>query len=70
MTHLYEKLTGNHWNDHGVSKYCSFSIYQKERERWEPILINQILYEEEQGNKSTQDKSKKVEENPATFTWA
>ena len=67
MTHLYEKLTGNHWNDHGVSKYCSFSIYQKEKERWEPVLINQILYEEQ--GESTQDKSKKVED-PATFTWA
>lgn len=30
VTHLYEKLTGNDWNVHGESKYCCFSIYQKE----------------------------------------
>lgn len=29
VTHLYENLTGNHWDVHGESKYCCFSIYQK-----------------------------------------
>jgi broad specificity phosphatase PhoE len=30
VTHLYESLTGNHWDVHGESKYCCFSIYQKD----------------------------------------
>jgi broad specificity phosphatase PhoE len=30
VTHLYESVTGNRWDVHGQSKYCCFSIYQKE----------------------------------------
>ena len=30
VTHLYESLTGNHWDTHGEPKYCSYSIYQQD----------------------------------------
>jgi broad specificity phosphatase PhoE len=63
VTHLYEELTGNHWNDHGVSKYCSFSIYQKSKENWEPIIINQVLYENNPGPDDSKDK-------PTAFVWS
>mmetsp|Transcript_50051 Transcript_50051/g.121266 ORF Transcript_50051/g.121266 Transcript_50051/m.121266 type:complete len:759 (+) Transcript_50051:57-2333(+) len=30
VTHLYESLTGNHWDTHGEPKYCCYSIYQQD----------------------------------------
>mmetsp|Transcript_7447 Transcript_7447/g.10841 ORF Transcript_7447/g.10841 Transcript_7447/m.10841 type:complete len:281 (-) Transcript_7447:137-979(-) len=48
VTHLYESLTGNKWNVHGVAKYCCYSIYQqKEGEQaWTPIVVNRIQWED------------------------
>jgi hypothetical protein len=71
VTHLYESLTGTHWNVHGVAKYCCYSIYQQhvvageeeKGEMWTPLVVNQVLGEEEKH---------KDEETPpnTTFTWA
>jgi broad specificity phosphatase PhoE len=43
VTHLYERLTGNHWSQHGESSYACYSIYvQDEGEtEWRPLLVNQ-----------------------------
>lgn len=59
VTHLYESLTGNEWTKHGVSKYCSYSIYQqKEGETsWTPIVVNQTQWE---NSKENEDSSKFV----------
>jgi len=66
VTHLYESLTGNHWNAHGISKYCCYSIYQKEKksnndeeddgdnkQRWTPLVVNQTLWGKNTENGAT-----------------
>lgn len=65
MTHLYESLTGNNWNLHGVSKYCCYSIYQQEEgdDKWKPLVVNQVLGEEAEPTKEDADPQKE-------FTWA
>lgn len=57
VTHLYESLTGNRWDEHGVAKYCSFSIYQNNQEelsaddvesinKWTPLVVNRVLWQD------------------------
>merc|ERR1712183_796084 len=64
VTHLYETLTGNRWNTHGISKYCCYSIYQKRRESnnnkdgenknvWMPLVVNQTSWEKSIKNDTT-----------------
>jgi len=59
VTHLYESLTGNEWTKHGVSKYCSYSIYQQKegKTNWAPIVVNQTQWE---NSKEKEDSSKFV----------
>lgn len=65
VTHLYESLTGNNWNLHGVSKYCCYSIYQQGEgdDKWKPLVVNQVLSEEAEPTKEDADPQKE-------FTWA
>lgn len=65
VTHLYESLTGNHWNKHGDSKYCCYSIYQQEErnDTWTPVVVNQVLGEEAEPSKDAANSEKE-------FTWA
>ncbi|CAB9514686.1 PGAM [Seminavis robusta] len=49
VTHLYEKLSGKHWNVHGESKYCCYSIYEcdspeKMSEVWKTVVVNESKY--------------------------
>jgi broad specificity phosphatase PhoE len=62
VTHLFESLTGKKWNVHGTSRYCCYSIYEKEEENWNPLVVNQVLGEEMFFNET--------EESNDAFTWA
>jgi len=66
VTHLYESLTGNKWDVHGVSKYCSYSIYQQleGEETWTALVVNQVLDKEDEQSVPT------PAANGETFTWA
>mmetsp|Transcript_32946 Transcript_32946/g.79699 ORF Transcript_32946/g.79699 Transcript_32946/m.79699 type:complete len:289 (-) Transcript_32946:447-1313(-) len=68
VTHLYESLTGNNWNLHGVSKYCCYSIYQQEEgdDKWKPLVVNQVLGQEAEPTEEEDAASNPQKE----FTWA
>ena len=69
MTHLYESLTGNKWDQHGVARYCCYSIYQQGEgdDKWKPLVVNRVLGEEEA--KPTDEDA--ADSNPEKdFTWA
>ena len=71
VTHLYESLTGNHWDKHGVSKYCCYSIYQQNggEAAWTPLVVNRVLGEadEKEPSPSSTDETTSA---TTTFTWA
>lgn len=72
VTHLYESLTGNGWHEHGVGKYCCFSIYQSEEEpcapktetnengnkKWIPLVVNRVLWDDGKKNESINNPSR------------
>jgi broad specificity phosphatase PhoE len=64
VTHLFESLTGQLWDVHGVSKFCSYSIYRQADgdDSWEPLVVNRVL-EMDRASEETSATSK-------TFTWA
>ena len=47
VTHLYERLSGNDWEQHGVSSYASFSIYQTSQDGWKTLAVNDSIHVEE-----------------------
>ena len=54
VTHLYTRLTGNNWTEHGEPKYCCYSIYECDLDQegdgekvWKTLLVNQSEYLEE-----------------------
>eukprot|EP00979_Chaetoceros_neogracilis_P002403 scaffold410_cov267-Chaetoceros_neogracile.AAC.51 len=50
VTHLYERLSGNDWSQHGVSSYTSFSIYKKSEDGcdgWETMAVNDSTHVKE-----------------------
>ena len=57
VTHLYESLTGNDWNEHGEGRYCCFSIYRNQEEispdvendgiKWNPLVVNRVLWDDD-----------------------
>ena len=60
VSQFYVNLTGNDAKDHGLGKYCCFSIYQSEKEtkcentekddmekeKWTPLVVNRILWDD------------------------
>ena len=72
VTHLYESLTGNSWEEHGVAKYCSFSIYRNQEEtsnlddekdvtevkKWTSLVINRVLWEDDKDDDSKKESSR------------
>jgi hypothetical protein len=71
VTHLYESLTGNNWNVHGVAKYCCYSIYKQEGcESWKPFVVNQMLGEEGDSTKAVDSTKEASSNKETTFTWA
>jgi broad specificity phosphatase PhoE len=50
VTHLYEEMTGNHWNMHGESSFCCYSIYQQDADttsdnkKWAAVSVNETKY--------------------------
>ena len=77
VTHLYKSVTGNDWNAHGQSKYCCFSIYQKEYDvedddskdaksnKWTPLIVNRTLWSDDD-NESNKTNTKRQ----ASFQWS
>ena len=61
VSEFYANLTGNDSKNHGVAKYCSFSIYQNDigncktamgngeaTKNWTPLVVNRILWDDVQ----------------------
>lgn len=44
VTHLYESMTERHWNTHGESSYCCYTIYRKANSGWETLRVNEASY--------------------------
>lgn len=57
VAHLYERLSGNDWSQHGISSYASFSIYQTSEDGcdgWKTLAVNDSTHVDEMHMESSE----------------